>query len=662
MFATAPTELVWHFTGYLRLPEFDYGTPTIHYEGEVFGASAAPANDAMPHTIRIIGDSSFPGVSLDRFGLIESNENPWHHRPIHINVPLIHPHLQLGHVALHHSSPPALRAEGSVSHGHAITTAQNLHVTISATYSSGGDHELINVHQVNLLTNNNIVDHQDANASDHVAAANDAYANHAMAGLVGDADHGVSHGILPTNADTSALKAFVDSNDGHIAVTQAHLAPYEVQPGLYFNGSPYAGGADPHKVTADAFNQVTDALDRGFSGVPPSSASDGHTDSGETIAVGSNITANSAVLANTEGASVSLAVMGNYYELKAIVQTNVIQEGDHVTGPTSASAAISIAANTVDNIADFQNQVPTLTSGGAGITPIGSNWSVSVLNGSLEDIHSLVQTNYLTNNNVVYATTQSGHSEIIAGDNTLANSSQSENVTANYDLIIVESSYHQDDLIYQTNVMLDSNNVQMTGDGTANQSFTGGGNSTINDATIVDAGNHSFQPMSNSALTVIQGLENQDSSLNVSAIAQAFPDLIGNVNVLVVTGDYYDVNYISQTNYLSNSNIVSMNGVLGSSQSVQTGQDQVLNSATIYDAGSALSPYLQGEYNNDMILIQSNIVTDGAKVTGQDPTQLVPELVAFTGPTETSTTQHTSASSTIDLQHHSHDVMASIIH
>jgi hypothetical protein len=354
--------------------------------------------------------------------------------------------------------------------------------------------------------------------------------------------------------------------------------------------------------------------------------------------------------------------MGNYYELKAIVQTNVIQETDHVTGPTSASTAISIAANTIDNIADFQNHVPTLTSGGEGTTGTGLNWSVSVLNGSLEDLHSLVQTNYLTNNNVVYETAQSGHSEIVAGGNTLVNSGQFDNLGANYDLIVVEGNYHQDDLISQTNVMLDSNNVQMNGDGTANQSFSGGGNQAINSATIVDAANHSYQPMTDSALSVIQGLENQNGSLNVSAIATAFPDLVGNINVLVVTGGYYDVNYISQTNYISNSNVVSMNGTLGSSQNAQTGHNQALNSATIYDAGSALSPYLQGEYSNDMILIQSNIVADGTKVTGQDPSQLAPELVAFTGTTDASTTQHTSTTSTVDLQHHSQDVMASVLH
>jgi hypothetical protein len=659
MFATAPTELIWHFAGYLRLPEFDYGTPTIRYEGEVYGASAGAPNDAPPHTLRIIGDSEFPGVNLDRFKLFESSESPWHHRPIHINVPLIHPHLHVGHVALHHSSPPALPSEGSMSHVHANTITQNLHITISATYSPAGDQELINIRQLNLMTNNNVVDNHDVNESDRVAAANDAHANHAMARMIDDADHAVPHGILPADADTTALKAFVDANDGNIAVTQAHLA---VQPGLYLSGSLYAGSANPHQVTIDAFNHVTDALNQGLSGLPASPASDGHADSIETVAVGSNITANSASLANTEGASVSLAVMGNYYELKAIVQTNVIQESDHVTGPTSPSSAISIAANTIDNIADFQNHVPTLTSGGEGTTPNGLNWSVSVLNGSLEDIHSLVQTNYLTNNNVVYETTQSGHSEIVAGGNTLVNSGQFDNLSANYDLIVVEGNYHQDDLIYQTNVMLDSNYVQLNGDGTANQSFSGGSNEAINDATIVDAANHSFQPMTDSALAVIQGLGNHDGSLNVSAIAKAFPDLLGNINVLVVTGDYYDVNYVSQTNYVSNSNVVSMNGTLGSSQSVQTGQDQALNSATIYDAGSALSPYLQGEYSNDMILIQSNIVADGTKITGHDPSQLVPELVAFTGATDASTTQHTSTTATVDLQHHSNDVMASILH
>jgi hypothetical protein len=361
-------------------------------------------------------------------------------------------------------------------------------------------------------------------------------------------------------------------------------------------------------------------------------------------------------------------VLGNYYQTQEIVQTNVLNELDHIGGSTTSFTSISIASNTVDNIADIQQQAPVLTQDVEGTTSTGLNWSVTVLNGSLYDVHSLVQTNYLTNNNVVYESTQTGISEVLAGGNTLANSAQFENLGNNYNFIIVEGNYNQDNLISQTNVVLESNFVGLTGDGTAAQSVTGGGNTLINDASIVNVGNYSFQALNGTAMSVIQSLESQQSSLNPAAIEKAFPDLLGSINVLIVTGDYYDVNYLSQTNIISNANTVMMTGTQsgltgGNLQTVETGQDIAVNSATILDAGSATSPYLQGNYYNDLILIQTNIVTDGTKITGADPSQLAPELVAFTGTEAATPAPQGSVTSTVDLQHPlHHDVMGGVLH
>ena len=376
-------------------------------------------------------------------------------------------------------------------------------------------------------------------------------------------------------------------------------------------------------------------MKQGFDGPPPGPTGDHQADSIQNVSVGSDIQANDAALTNLQGLSTMFTVGGNYYQTEAIVQTNVFAGQDHFYGGPGVA---SIAANTVQNIADVRNDVPTLTSGGSGTTPSGLNWSVDVVNGNFLDVHSLVQTNYLQNNNVVYQTSYSGDSQIIAGENTQTNFAQFQNLTANYQLIIVEGSCHQDDLIYQTNVLLDNNQVNFNGQGFASDSATGGGNSAVNDATIVDTGNHNYQQFSSDASAVVQALESQSGIVDPSSVLNAFPSLFGNINVLVVTGDYYDVNYISQTNVMSNANVVQLTGSstapAGATQSVSTGHDITVNSASIVDGGSALSPYLQGHYYNDIILIQTNIIGNDPKVTGHDPSQLAPELVAFTGATE----------------------------
>jgi hypothetical protein len=271
----------------------------------------------------------------------------------------------------------------------------------------------------------------------------------------------------------------------------------------------------------------------------------------------------------------------------------------------------------------------------------------------------------MQNTNVVYQTSYTGDSQIIAGENTQTNLAQFQNLTSNYQLIIVEGNYHQDDLIYQTNVLLDNNQVNFNGQGFSSQSATGGGNSAVNDATIVDTGNHNYQQFSSDAMTVLQALENQSGTIDPSALMNAFPSLFGNINVLVVTGDYYDVNYISQTNVMSNSNVVQLTGSstapAGATQSVSTGHDTTVNAATIVDGGSALSPYLQGNYYNDMILIQSNIIGNDPKIAGQNPSQLAPELVAFTGATEgANQAPEAPIAAATTTQHH--DGVAGVLH
>ena len=133
-------------------------------------------------------------------------------------------------------------------------------------------------------------------------------------------------------------------------------------------------------------------------------------------------------------------------------------------------------------------------------------------------------------------------------------------------------------------------------------------------------------------------MESQSGTVDPSSVLNAFPSLFGNINVLVVTGNYYDINYISQTNIMSNANVVQLNGSstapMGATQRSAPGHNITVNAATIIDGGSASRLICKGSYYNDMILIQTNIIGNNAKVAGHDPNQFVPELVAFTGALE----------------------------
>ena len=72
---------------------------------------------------------------------------------------------------------------------------------------------------------------------------------------------------------------------------------------------------------------------------------------------------------------------------------------------------------------------------------------------------------------------------------------------------------------------------------------------------------------------------------------------MGTVHVLYVQGDYYDVNYLAQTNVISDADVAAQLLTTSDSgeQSISTGGNQAINVATIVDAGSLTTPYVQGQ-------------------------------------------------------------------
>lgn len=664
------SELVWHFAGYLRLPPGDNYTVKILYEGGIDVHAGLFSDDPISHPKHQLAAEPLHGTQLNvpipAFEPVGLMHGP---RPHHFQDP--HHDFHPPFIGFHPLPPlPAPIAGGGGGGGGG--GGSNFQITVS--YGGGGDNELIDVHQINAMTSNNLLDinHVIGPVQHAVVDKNNHDAKELITKMLDKAQDSVPDGLQLYSATTDHVKAWVDANDAHPLALQTDIAGLAaqpgqyinaaVQPGGYINGVPVQGGADPHQLTNELFKTVNDAAKHAYAG-PPALAHGDHTgQSIDNVSVGSNICVNDALITNLEGLSTQIAVHGNFYHTEAIVQTNVFCGINQFNG----TGTTAIAANTIQNIADVQNDVPTLTSGGTGTTPSGLHWNVDVCNGNLLDIHSLVQTNYLSNNNVISQTSAYGESDVIAGNNSLLNTATFQNLTAKYDLIIVEGSYHQADFIYQTNVMLDSNTINFNGGGMASQSSSGGGNTVVNDATIVDTGNHNYQQFNSDSMAVLQALESQSGTLDPASVLKAFPSLFGNINVLVVTGSFYDVNYICQTNVMSNSNVVQLDGSstapAGATQSVTTGHDITLNTATIVDGGSALSPYLQGSYYHDMILIQTNILGNDPHVTGQNPSQLAPELVAFL---ETGQAGHQGPEITIAVAANSqqqHDGVAAVMH
>ena len=254
----------------------------------------------------------------------------------------------------------------------------------------------------------------------------------------------------------------------------------------------------------------------------------------------------------------------------------------------------------------------------------------------------------------------------MAGSNDQINSIDFTTLWSQYDLIVIGGSYHRLDMISQTNVVLDLNHVWQDGTGSAaaDQNIAAGNNTLINDASIVYVGSTGSQAVTDEMLELAKVLAG-GTQPGGSLIESAFPTLMGAVHVLYVQDDYYDINYLAQFNVISDADAAAQLLTSDSGeQSISTGNNQAVNVATIVDAGSLTTPYVQGQAYSDTILIQTNIISTDHQITTNDPAQLVPELVAFTGNDNADQHQQDDAPPLFvpaDSQQHN-DILAGTLH
>lgn len=616
-------ELLWHFAGYMRLEDDGNITIPIDYEGDARHPltgdplSLTLVNATLPSPDELFSAPSpkyeFAGPDGYQF---------------HVHVPSIQePHLRIetpAKIAPLHLAPFSHPLDSGGDGGGGD-------FSLSVTYAAGGDQEIFDLRQINVTSNDDVFG--DGPFGIHLQLP---HSSAAFALAMSEAQEAVPAALAPPWDHTSSgFSAYIGAHDANFQQIETATSPYSVRQGQYLDGVlQQDSSADVHTSANDALAEVGKALSAGtFAPAPPTG--DHSADHIQDVYLGSNTTANDAVVAGFNGLCGSMVVLGDYYQTNLISQTNVLAQSNwlNVYGSGASSSQVVVDPNAVHNAAEFQ------TVGGIeGPWMVGgpTHWNVDVLDGSLYDVKSFVQTNYLSDNDLVSQTQSIGESQIVAGSNGLVNALDFQNLSAQYDLIIVEGGYHQANMIYQTNVLVDFTHGWQIGDGTNGEAAGGairaGGDALINDATVIYQGATGSQSVSQGILDLVHALDAKDGTLTAAQIEASFPYLAGSANVLVVTGDYYDLTYLSQTNIVRDSNsaaqvMLAANG----QQSMTTGHDVAVNSAIVIDGGSLTTPYVQGQTYSDSLLIQTNIVATDQKITVNDPSQLAPELVAFTG-------------------------------
>jgi hypothetical protein len=630
------TEIIWHFAGYLKIfddiarfrepPDEgayrphteDYTTPRPHFEFTPIDDEMVTRPTPMQSPLALGGGGGYaphlpthptPDIGPEKFG------------PMH--SPNFVPPVNVG-------------AGGAAGGGINI---------VKVVYQEDGAQSQIQTHQINYMhDNDSLIGTHDANLLFSLRAA----ADHAISDMAAGADAAIpTEWHAPQN--TAALPAFVAAHDQAWADRGGAPDPHSVQAGYYVNGELQA--RPPEAPASD-----------------PAPAPDLGKGLGQWALDGGNTASNGAYIVDLTDSARTMVVAGDYFKTNAIIQTNSYMDNDHVT-VSGTGANVETGGNQATNIADFiehpgvYESMPSYAS---------SNWSVDVVQGDYYNIRALVQTNYLSDNDVTMQNSSSTHYEVHAGQNELGNFVLINDGDFHYDLVVVGGSYHGMNVIYQNNILYNNDTVKIAGDGVdPNQTVSTGGNELTNNATIESYGASKALPWNAGLDDLIHNISGGVTELDPS-FAQLIAGNGGTLNILYITGDYYDVNAIWQTNIVSDANLAIQlqgspspvtAGYYGDSmatQNVATGGNVLSNDAAIVDVGNT-NIHVGGQVYGDSILIQANLVAENSDhVTQTDPQALVPEVIAFIGSDETTINPDQQQHAPAPIPHD--DPMANVLH
>ncbi|MFN3348029.1 hypothetical protein [Pseudorhodoplanes sp.] len=497
---------------------------------------------------------------------------------------------------------------------------------IKLTYSAAGAQQQLNVHQVNSMMDDDRVVITEGTGVEHL---HDLDIEAAIQRLVTDARAEVPADLTPADLGTNALASFVVARDAAMA-EDSGAGPHSVTPGYYVNGELAERPAD------DSAEPVAE---------PEPEAKRDTASKGQWATLGENQAANAAVIVDLKEGSVATLVFGDFYKTNVIVQTNAFIDNDSIEVSAPGLDTVAGGGTTSDNIADF-NQL-----GGpyAGIPALfaGYLWNVEIVDGDFYDVNVIVQENVLRDNDVAVQTTNITHYQLQTGANQQANLTKVIDTDIKYDLIIIGGDYHGDNWIFQHNIILDSDILKIGAAGDAasvtSQAVEAGANELLNSANIISYGDNTFAEPTEDMLRVVDALDARETVLDPSYGWFVPGNGSGLLNVLYVTGSYYDINAIWQINVISDVDTLvqylgktppkSLNPDGTLTQSASTGGNTAINEAVIVDVGSTFT-FLGGTAYQDTILIQANLIGENNdKIVVGDPSTLVPEIVAFTGET-----------------------------
>ena len=624
MAVASSIELIWHFAGYLhltqdyvasrtQLDEISYAYRPIDLKfsaDQHIARSEAPADmESMavrvkyspgPEYLTQVKSADLPeyhtiAVSASAHGHGEALPHHMHAGP---NALSVGQNYVVQYVAEPQTTPAGPQPQaGAVAPNYEIK------------YVEGGDDTIANLSQANVANDRDYFTDEPAGTPvfDHVAI------DQPMVDMLALAEEYNPITTLPPGESVEFWTSAVVNR--HEALASGETEAQPIVAGRYVNGESVPTG---QAGQPEPLNHIVPE--------PPVPSDDG-SEPAQVAETGGNKLVNIGTMIDVNEAPSTLVVVGNYYETNAILQTNILQNKDVVFHTGDAPELLDSTGSTLDNVANFVVEELVKQHGHKGGPASHLTVNIDYVDGDVMDVKSLTQRNYFDDGDVTVQTRFDSYSEVHTGDNTQANVARFADWGKHYDVIIVVGDYHSANIISQTNVVLDNDYIGVSSTAGNAPSIYSGQNALENTATIAKYGATSFGDIDRRLESLIDDLNHRDD-FDHNAWSDFYGASSGSLNVLFVTGNYYDLNIVSQINVLADADLAIQMGSSGL-QWLSTGGNAAVNEATIVNAGGLYEQRIGGDFYEDSILVQADLIADASETVAADPTALVSELVAF---------------------------------
>jgi len=276
---------------------------------------------------------------------------------------------------------------------------------------------------------------------------------------------------------------------------------------------------------------------------------------------------------------------------------------------------------------------PVTLPAATGLNPNGLTVNVDIADQDIFDVKTLFQQNLADDGDRISWGGTDAWSMMGFGGNLQGNAARLVDLGKSYDLVVVTGSYYALNFIGQINILADDDITALFGPpgGTALEHHSEP-NTVSNEARIDKRGEQDWTGVDPDAADLFAKLAAGEDP-GMEAFAGISGAATGQLDILVVTGDWYDVSVLWQVNMLSDRDFIAMTGE--EEGEVVTGGNMLVNNATIVDFGAFHAQQAGGEVYQDLMLYQANIAYDSgepmiAQGNGEGDTQiLATEFIAF---------------------------------